>query len=340
MVLLPGEATPLYAFSSLMQHFISSLGAHVEQNAIGQIWKQFEERLDQLQRDAETQDEEFVEAAETDAEEEMDGDEEGKTRRGKSMADLSEAAPIYAAHQAQAGTSNSSSLRLKDVFSIARYHERVLDRIISACFQKQRQVALGSLVDELFDLILQFSATMKRCEEEEVGEERQEGRRKMLTVAKRFESRLALLVRGLRIVEQSGRRSAASATRHNQAQGPSSKQDRAAPSSRAHDKQNSHRQQQQPNEGHHRRQSSTAAATLNPVSAASAGEPPELDASTMAEMIKQEAEADEDLRLLEMKVGKGLTSTTSGGSRAAYSSSESELAAQLLARLDLMGMYA
>lgn len=51
----------------------------------------------------------------------------------------------------------TSSLELKDVFSLARYHERVLDRMLSTCFLKSKQAALLAIVNDLLQTVLDFS---------------------------------------------------------------------------------------------------------------------------------------------------------------------------------------
>lgn len=52
---------------------------------------------------------------------------------------------------------STSSLELKDVFSLARYHERILDRMLSTCFLKTRQSRLLSIINNLLQTVLDFA---------------------------------------------------------------------------------------------------------------------------------------------------------------------------------------
>ncbi|KDN45097.1 hypothetical protein K437DRAFT_256756 [Tilletiaria anomala UBC 951] len=294
------DQSALYAFQHLAQHFMAALGGYVEQVAVDDVWRSFQLRLEQLQRDAESQDDSFLLASDGQDEMMLLGDADdgagnstvfGGVRGGGSstVADVLDfAGEGSSAKGAAAGTAGGSrtamSAPLKDVFSIARYHERVLDRIIVACFQKQRQGALSGLMNELFDLVLAFSSVLRQCEEERGDASRPALLGRAYSLGSRFEKKFAVLVRALRIIERCGRKSYVAAAGGE-------------------------------------RQGGRARAPPNLTGGAS------LDAAAAEEVAKLEEEAQEDLRMLERE------------SWARKSSSESELAAQLLARLDLAGVY-
>ncbi|KAN0062182.1 hypothetical protein ACQY0O_005361 [Thecaphora frezii] len=50
----------------------------------------------------------------------------------------------------------ATTLELKDVFSLSRFHERVLDRMLEACFLKQRQRRLLGVLSEVLQVQLEF----------------------------------------------------------------------------------------------------------------------------------------------------------------------------------------
>ena len=289
------DQSALFAFQSRAQHFLAALGSYVEHVGIEDIWLSFRNRLEQLQKDVEAQDDSFL------LQEDEDGG-GGGADDGEMSASNFGASNFDETERGGEGDrrpqASTLSAHLKDVFSIAQYHERVLDRIITACFQKQRQSTISSAINELFDIILAFSATLARFEQEGSEEARTRALTKVYKLGNRFEARLSLLVRALRIIEQSGRRSSG-ARAFNLAATSATTTASSAAATRGH-----------------KRTSSTYSHGHG-----------SLPAGALEEIEKQEEEAEEDLRLLERE------------SSARKSSSESELAAQLLARLDLTGRY-
>lgn len=119
----------LMRFRTQAQHFATALGSFVFDIAVESAWTRFHRRLTQLRQDAEARDDHAFGAppsAETDTETDIfQGDDPDDGVEGNVKGQEEQGAP--------------QMYELKDVFSLARYHERVLDRMMQTCFLKQRQ---------------------------------------------------------------------------------------------------------------------------------------------------------------------------------------------------------
>ena len=126
-----------------LNHFLDCFGGFVEEVGIESHWSGFMHRLQRVKR--EVSDElcsrgRSAAAAQGDPAEAGDGDLDDEVLEEEERAALM-----------------TSSLELKDVFSLARYHERVLDRMLSTCFLKSKQAALLAIVNDLLQTVLDFS---------------------------------------------------------------------------------------------------------------------------------------------------------------------------------------
>ncbi len=216
------DQSSLLGFHARAQHFIAGLAGYVEQVAIDDVWGGFQARLEQLQKSVEAQDDSFLQdtaGLEDEAQQQHGGGGNSTAGFAESRFDEAGAHSAHGGGPAPGGDGSPASQHsLKDVFSLALYHERVLDRMITACFQKQRQFTIGGLINELFDLILQFSRRVLHSLEEaeqrqdEDGDEEADAAVETLMqrahkMNGRMEAKFSVLVRALRIVEQSGRKS-------------------------------------------------------------------------------------------------------------------------------------
>ncbi|SNX86450.1 uncharacterized protein MEPE_05159 [Melanopsichium pennsylvanicum] len=125
-----------------LNHFLDTFGAFVQEVGIEGHWKRFMQRLDGVR--VEVSDELSCrsshrttavgngEVGDADLEEE----------------DLEEEEKVALM---------TSSLELKDVFSLARYHERVLDRMLSTCFLKSKQRGVLNVINSLLQTVLDFA---------------------------------------------------------------------------------------------------------------------------------------------------------------------------------------
>lgn len=321
----------LTLFHGRAQHFVSQLASYLEQVVLGELWGSFQARLEQLQRHVEREDDlVLLHADEDENEEELmleegDLDTVGHTTNISSdptnlsgRVRKSSQAHGYGRGEGQGGYPSSLEAvhELKDVFSIARYHERVLDRMVGCLFQKTSQASVGKMMDDLFQLILDLSDTLRTHQrrspsgnpgkslvhdtgqpetlsDAESGDEREE-----LLIAQarallaRFDQRFSTLVQALHIVELSGPR----AKVHAVSRGAGRFGVEQAP-----------------------------AGTSRSAAARGGGK---LDPETEAELARQNQEAEQDLRLLEIESrsyrGRSL---------------EAGWAGILVTRLDLMRRY-
>jgi len=123
----PNSRRLLLRFKHEAQHFHNCLGSFVSDIAVNDGWEKFQSRLTQLSKDAEARDDASHPSSngrgDGEAEEEQDFEFNGQTE----MEDEDE------------NPEGINTFELKDVFSLARYHERVLDQMLQTCFLKARQ---------------------------------------------------------------------------------------------------------------------------------------------------------------------------------------------------------
>ncbi|GAC95903.1 hypothetical protein PHSY_003481 [Pseudozyma hubeiensis SY62] len=124
-----------------LNHFLDCFGGFVEEVGIESHWSGFMQRLETVRREVsdELSSRRTVNGAQGEATE-ADADLDEETLEDEERAALM-----------------TSSLELKDVFSLARYHERVLDRMLSTCFLKSKQAGLLAIVNDLLQTVLDFS---------------------------------------------------------------------------------------------------------------------------------------------------------------------------------------
>ncbi|SJX65030.1 uncharacterized protein SRS1_15856 [Sporisorium reilianum f. sp. reilianum] len=124
-----------------LNHFLDSFGSFVEEVGVESHWSGFMQRLERVRR--EVSDELSSRSSGGGAVgggEEADGDLDDETLEDEERAALM-----------------TSSLELKDVFSLARYHERILDRMLETCFLKSKQRRVLSILNDLLQTVLDFS---------------------------------------------------------------------------------------------------------------------------------------------------------------------------------------
>lgn len=183
--LRPARGDVRTLFVTRAQHFVTHLGAHVEQVAIKDMWDSFQSRLVQLQAHVEQQDAFMLV--------DDDGEDEGEESDENMASSFISRAP-----STRESGSGGTLHELRDVFSLARYHERVLDRMVGCLFQKTAQANVGRMIDGLFQLILTFSQLVRE-------DAADEGAMQAEALLHKFDVRFGTLVRALRIVERSGR---------------------------------------------------------------------------------------------------------------------------------------
>ena len=102
----------------------------------------------------------------------------------------------WAAFMARLEASAQHSLR--DVFSLARLHERVLDDMLEAAFLKQRQRALAKIIDDTLQLVLDFCTASASAPASASGLEAGQA----LKLGRAIHARVSTLVRGLLLVRE------------------------------------------------------------------------------------------------------------------------------------------
>lgn len=150
------DATLFFSFRQRANHFVTVLTRYVFETVIKQQWTIFRSRLNQLCREVEGREkiindsdevEDGVDGAHEDdfADDLTEDDENQSTRSDRTKGALRHKSFPHA------------TFELKDVFSIAAYHERVVDRMVQGCFLKKRQRAIMNLINDMFNLILEFN---------------------------------------------------------------------------------------------------------------------------------------------------------------------------------------
>lgn len=195
----------ILAFRFEAQHVMDLLQAHSSEVAVGQRWESFMARLNQLRREAEERDTEaFVDEGDAFEEEEREVDEDESIANDEEQ-DGDDEDPAATADEGAA--SARRRMEIKDVFSLARYHEWTLERMVSGCFLGsskkrggQRGGKIYEIIEEIMNLVLAFGdfVLTRATKEEAILEKEEEAQLEKLH--KRFRSRVALLGKALEVV--------------------------------------------------------------------------------------------------------------------------------------------
>ncbi|MCO5590192.1 hypothetical protein L7F22_044161 [Adiantum nelumboides] len=204
-------------------HFVSVLYRHFSDLTLAQRWKTFRNRLNGLFRSAETQDDEMIDGIERQSNRSTLQETSDDTTSFMDNASDFDADGISSSVMGDnvteggggEGNENASSqFDLKDVFSIATYHERTLDRMLDGCFLKARQRPIMTIILDMFNIILSFGQLLQRKENEDVSELRMfsdqgkvdtdglEASKKLSTLLARFHSKARLLLHALELIGQ------------------------------------------------------------------------------------------------------------------------------------------
>ncbi len=128
-----------------LNHFLDTFGSFVHEIGIEMHWAKFMGRLERVRREVS---DELTSAKRSNAAS------AGAGAAEEGDADLEEDRALAEEERAALMT---SSLELKDVFSLARYHERVLDRMLSTCFLKSKQRGVLKVINNLLQTVLDFA---------------------------------------------------------------------------------------------------------------------------------------------------------------------------------------
>ncbi|CDR99418.1 uncharacterized protein SPSC_04935 [Sporisorium scitamineum] len=124
-----------------LNHFLDSWGSFVEEIGVESHWQGFVRRLERVRREVSDELSSRGSAHTAVGEGEgVDGDLDEEVMEEEERAALM-----------------TSSLELKDVFSLARYHERILDRMLATCFLKSKQCRVANILNDLLQTVLDFS---------------------------------------------------------------------------------------------------------------------------------------------------------------------------------------
>ncbi|PWN36881.1 uncharacterized protein FA14DRAFT_159187 [Meira miltonrushii] len=206
-------------------HFVSVLYRHFSDLTLAQRWKTFRNRLNGLFRSAETQDDEMNDGVEKLSNRGTLQDPSDDTLSFMDNASEFDADGIASSVMGDnvteggggEGNENASQFDLKDVFSIATYHERTLDRMLDGCFLKARQRAIMTIILDMFNIILSFGQLLQPKDTDDEGELRMysdqekmntsvldglEASKKLSTLLARFQSKSRLLLHALELIGQ------------------------------------------------------------------------------------------------------------------------------------------
>ncbi|PWN48777.1 hypothetical protein IE53DRAFT_370316 [Violaceomyces palustris] len=182
----------LYRFRLDAQHFLNAYASYVIDIGIEEKWLRFQRRLKQLRRDAEGRDDEaFGRQSKMGATSDFEGIDAG----------ILDGAEDVSTNGGEGG-GGGGTFELKDVFSLARYHENILDKMLETCFLKQRQRSINKVINSLLQIILDFARAIHDLGRGLVSEALASST--MKTLHKRFQSRLSILLRGLQLVRERG----------------------------------------------------------------------------------------------------------------------------------------
>ncbi|KAL9936169.1 hypothetical protein V8E36_005011 [Tilletia maclaganii] len=263
----------LHMFRFEAQHFVGTLSTYVADVAIGTHWVRFQKRLRQLARGVGAGTESraggggstprgggagatAAPTVRTAASEAVDSDDEGSSVwvgpgrsdvGGLEADNIDEESEDRDEEEAEAGPDGNAgssrrgeeAFRLFNVFSLSRYHERVLDRMLQACFLKQRFRGIMKIINDLFQLILDLGQLIQDISapaeiampaaEDRHGEDKGEdevttsasyaARERFYTLHARWKGRYALLAQSLRLVHLHSRSAQAQAQANQQQQG-------------------------------------------------------------------------------------------------------------------------
>ncbi|CAD6902217.1 unnamed protein product [Tilletia controversa] len=235
----PLLSAALHSFRFEAQHVVNALATYVADVAIGLPWTRFQRRLRQLARGAgagagsrgpagtatattvrggggggagksvpasevgDLDDYDDGSSVWTRAGEEQDGeeDEEGDGEEGEGEGEEE-------GEEEEGGERTEETFQLFNVFSLSRYHERVLDRMLQACFLKHRFRGIMKIINDLFQLILDLGQLIQDVDapahttdgKAEVEASAYPARERFYTLQARWKSRYALLAQSLRLV--------------------------------------------------------------------------------------------------------------------------------------------
>lgn len=128
-------------------HFLDTFGSFVHEVGIESHWSQFMHRLEEVRK--EVSDELSSRSSPQRA---RDGS-AGEGESGDGDGDLDE----ETMEEEERAAMMTSSLELKDVFSLARYHEKILDRMLSTCLLKSKQRGVLAIINNLLQAVLDFA---------------------------------------------------------------------------------------------------------------------------------------------------------------------------------------
>lgn len=178
--------------------FLDTWGAFVNEVGIEANWLGFMRRLERVKMEV---GEELISAASpADSYAKREG---GEGEEGD--ADLNEE-PLEEEERTALST---CSFELKDVFSLARYHERILDRMLSTCFLKTTQSPLLAIINSLLQSILDFTqlcVDLQRCAHRNI---EQATYKDLHNLHRYFQKRIQTLIQALLLLKD---RSASSST--------------------------------------------------------------------------------------------------------------------------------
>ncbi|KAK0523766.1 hypothetical protein OC835_006159 [Tilletia horrida] len=239
----------LNSFRYEAQHVVNALATYVADFAIGLPWTRFQKRLRQLARGAaagsggaagkglSTVGGGAATVKAGDGADDDDGssvwtrvgsggglqDENGEDEDGDGDADQDGEGEE---DEDEDAASNEETFQLFNVFSLSRYHERVLDRMLQACFLKQRFRGIMKIINDLFQLILDLGQLLQdidttpgSCTTGDAGKDPSDAgaeaqaaaypaRERFYTLHARWKSRYALLAQSLRLVHLHSRSNA------------------------------------------------------------------------------------------------------------------------------------
>jgi hypothetical protein len=195
----------LLRFRAEANHVVSALNGFVH-SAIDDGWQHFQTRLSTLCRDAEARDDSaFGKVQDSDVALAADND-DAMTDAGTVLDNDGENA--WAARQGE-----TQSLEIKDVFSLARFHESTLERMLQTCFLRARQRGLRTIIDEILDGVLKLSMLCREerrsaADEHSSAQAAADHAERLYALYSRWRSRVHLLVRALELVRDKGEGSA------------------------------------------------------------------------------------------------------------------------------------
>jgi hypothetical protein len=188
-------------------HFVSVLLRHSTDMIVGQRWRTFRQRLHALKKSCEAN-EVRIDAKDqvTDASgyrnDEVTSYRNGGSELGTELEGRydDEGTIAQDGSDVESAQNRSRDFEVKDVFSIAAFHERTLDRMLAGCFLKARQRSIMTIIMDMGNMILKFARLI-------VGDDRGptdafENSSSLETILASFQSKKKLLLHALELVGQ------------------------------------------------------------------------------------------------------------------------------------------